>query len=718
MNLRPLPAVSTLVDLLRARAAADPGLRGFTFLLDGERDEASLAYGELDRRARAIAVELRRHAAPGDRAVLLFAPGLDYIAAFFGCLYAGVIAVPVYPPDPARLALTLPRLAAIFADAGVAAVLTDRGIAALAEPLFAGVAALEGKRWVATDALEPGLEAQWRPPAVGGDDVAFLQYTSGSTGTPKGVRVSHANLLDNLALIGDAFGLGARSAGVIWLPPYHDMGLIGGILEPLYRGFPVVLMSPIAFLQRPARWVEAVSRYRATCSGGPNFAFDLVVRKTTEEQRAALDLSAWDLAFCGAEPVRSGTFERFAAAFAPAGFRREAFYTCYGLAEGTLIVTGASKGAPPRFEAFDADALRAGAAEPTRDDAAAAVLADCGAPLGDWRLAVVDPATGEPRGPRRVGEIWIAGPSAARGYWGDGAASARAFGATLPGDPSRPFLRTGDLGFVEGGRLFVTGRLKDLLIVRGRNHYPHDVEASVERAHPLFRAGCGAAFTVDGGDDGERLVVVQEVERGYRPGGDPAHPDPHALATLARRAIAEGHGLHAYDVLLLPPNTVPKTSSGKVQRHACKLAYLEGALEPLGSARVAPAGGAGPERPAPRGPEAWLADALAALVGVEPARVDPDAPLTSYGLDSMQAVHLQAEIEGRAGRSVPLATLLGGASLREVAGGLPAPALPAPAPAAAVPPAPAAALGTHSEHAPSDGQRALWFLHRLAPESA
>ncbi|MGZ3458113.1 MAG: fatty acyl-AMP ligase, partial [Archangium sp.] len=493
----PASQATTLLELLEERAESRREAPLFTFVEDAPGDETVLGNAGLLRRARSIGAALQQVAAAGERAVLLYPPGLEYVAGFFGCLAAGVVAVPAYPPDPTRLERTLPRLRAIIQDAQATVVLTTSFILSMGEMLFETAPDLKALRWMATDELPEGTEAGWRRPGLGRDSLAFLQYTSGSTGTPKGVELTHGNLLHNLRLIHGAFRMHEASAGVIWLPPYHDMGLIGGILGTVYGGFSTSLMSPLTFLRRPLRWLEELSRTGGTISGGPNFAFDLCVRKTTEAERQALDLSRWEVAFCGAEPIRPETLERFAQAFACSGFRREAFYPCYGLAEGTLIVSGGDVGVPPVLQPLDVERLREGRvvpAEPTHPKAQ--TLVGCGRSLQEQEVLVIHPETRERRAPGEVGEIWVRGPSVARGYWARPEDTERDFHARTA-EGAGPFLRTGDQGFLQEGQLFVTGRLKDLIIIRGRNHHPQDIELTAEHASPALRAGCGAAFSVD-----------------------------------------------------------------------------------------------------------------------------------------------------------------------------------------------------------------------------
>ena len=575
----------TIVDLLRQRAAYRPHDRAFTFLVDGENEELNITYAELDRKARALGAWLLSEGMAGKRVLLLYPSGLDFIAAFMGCLYGGAIAVPAYPPRKNR---SVERIEAIAADAEASVALTTRDVVDRFDALRATAPSLEHLIWKVDSELDVAWADRWERPDIDGSTLAFLQYTSGSTGTPKGVMLSHENLLHNSLRIMQAFEITRSQSGVFWLPSFHDMGLIGGILVPLYGGKFNVLISPVAFLQKPLRWLQAISKYRATISGGPNFAYELCVRKTTPEQRATLDLSSWTLAFNGAEPVRAETIDAFCEAFAPCGFRREAFYPCYGLAESTLMVTGGMKFEPPVVRSFDAASIETGAAV-VRPANAPAVrrLVGSGRELDGQDVLIVDPQSCEALPPGRVGEIWVSGPSVAQGYWNRGDASAATFGAMLAqSDQSSPdqavttwqpnpgpYLRTGDLGFFDNGELFVAGRLKDLIIIRGRNHYPQDIEHAVEEASTLVRAGSIAAFAVDV-DGRERVAVVAEVERGKR---EPA--EVAAAFEAIRKRLATEHELAVEAIVLVRPNSVPKTSSGKIQRHACKRQFLDSTLE-------------------------------------------------------------------------------------------------------------------------------------------
>ena len=558
----------TLVDLLQYRAQ-ELNYIPYAVLKDGEDEERTTTAAQLGERARAIAVTLLESARPGDRALLLCPPGLDYIAAFFGCLYAGIIAVPVYPPESARPARTLPRLASIVRNAEPTLVVTTDRIRSTSASLFTHAPKLATLRWIAADTIPASSAAEWERPQIGPDSTAFLQFTSGSTAAPRGVVLTHRCLLHNLEAIHGAFELGLHARGVCWLPPYHDMGLIGGILEPLYCGGFEVLMSPLWFLQKPARWLRAISKYGAAISGGPNFAYDLCVRRVDLEKEA-LDLSSWTVAFNGAEVVRAGTLDRFARKFEAVGFRREAFFPCYGLAEATLMAAGSGRREMPVVLRVDADALDHGRLHAIDDGTSGArALVSSGCPARGVGVAIVDAESGVRRREGELGEIWLSGDSVGSGYWGLKDETVHTFQARICGEEGH-HLRTGDLGFLHGGHLFVAGRQKDVVIVRGRNIFPDDVEQVVVGAHPSLRPGCTAAFAVEV-DGAEHLAIAQEVDRGAI--------DFAGIADAIRKKVAEAFDVVPHDVVLLRAGTIPKTPSGKVQRHLCRAQWAAGALQ-------------------------------------------------------------------------------------------------------------------------------------------
>ena len=557
----------TLTDVLRRRAELEPEVSAYAWLgADGAISE-EYTYSALERRARSIAVELSGHARPGDRCLLLHPPGLEFVAAYFGCLFAGMIAVPAHPPSKPR---DRRRVSGIARSAAPAVVLGERDLLADFELLSVAVPELSRVQPIVTRDIPLALAEDFRAPAIRPDDVAFLQYTSGSTGDPKGVMVTHENLVANELTIQRAFRSDRDSTVVGWLPHFHDMGLVGNILQPLWLGCRSLLFSPASFIRDPLRWVRAISRFRARVSGGPNFAYELCARRAGRlSEREPIDLSCWDTAFVGAEPVRAATLGEFARAFEPFGFRRTSLFPCYGLAEATLYVAGVEQGrgmnlvSPPR----------------PRGSSIVRRLVSSGF-VGDGQVVrIVDPADAAPCEPGVEGEIWVSGANVAKGYWRREHDSAERFAAHLPDEPDRSFLRTGDLGVLVNGELVVTGRLKDLIIVRGQNFYPEDIEPVVERAHPALRACASAAFsfTVDGE---ERVAVVAEVSRGK------IDDSPEALAERVRLAVADELELRLDVVVLISPQTLPKTSSGKIARQAARAAYLAGQLEVVGQSAL------------------------------------------------------------------------------------------------------------------------------------
>jgi amino acid adenylation domain-containing protein/non-ribosomal peptide synthase protein (TIGR01720 family) len=696
---------TTLIELLDQRAHHLPDQLAYTFLLDGETSEVHLTYRELRRRARAIAAALRFAGAKGERALLLFPPGLEFIEGFFGCLYAGVVAVPAYPPHFAKLNRSLPRLQAIIADAQATLVLTTSSILERAKLIFTQASDLKTLNWLATDKVVSGIDEHWRTEKVTGGDLAFLQYTSGSTGHPRGVMLTHANLLHNASLIFHVFEHTETDSYVSWLPMFHDMGLMVGVLQPLYAGIRSVVMSPAAFLQRPARWLEAISRYRATTSGGPNFAYDLCARKITADDAAALDLSSWSVAFNGAEPVRAETLDRFTARFEPCGFRREAFYPCYGLAEATLIVTGGRKASLPVSKRMEAT-------EPSESDTKSKLMVGCGNELPGERVIIVDPRSLTELKAGQVGEIWVSGPSVSGGYWNRPEETRETFNAYLSGHLSGaargPFLRTEDLGFIEDGELYITGRIKDLIIIRGLNHYPQDIEWTVERCHTALRAGCSAAFTIEVGGE-ERLVIVQEVDTR-------AEVDFEDVIETIREAVVLEHDLQVYAIALINPGRIPKTSSGKIQRRASRRTFLEGEFEVVAEWRAS----AAEEDIVPEletlsaeAVNSWLASHVAAKLGVKSDSVRLDQPLVRYGLDSLTAVELAHSIETTLGASLPMVSFLQASSIAELSEHVLSHLNEGDEPQASrITP-----RQSENEYPLSHGQQGLWFLHNLAPES-
>jgi acyl-CoA synthetase (AMP-forming)/AMP-acid ligase II/acyl carrier protein len=652
---------SNLRDLLQFRARSTPDAEAYTFLHDDS--ETTLTFGQLDERARTAAVAIAALTEPGDRALLIYPAGLDFIIGFFGCVYAGVLAVPAGYPNPKR---PMSRVEVIVEDCDAAIVLSTAGaLTALEPPGRAPI--LAGLRSIATDALDDrGRESTPRSEGAR-PDVAFLQYSSGSTSDPKGVLVSHANVLHNLEMILQAQGFAPDRDGdpartsVFWLPPYHDAGLIGGILLPLYEGGHSILFPPASFLQRPLRWLELISSRRAAGSLAPNFAYELCVRRITSGPPPALDLSAWRVAACGAEPVRADTLERFAAAFAPVGFRADAFHPCYGLAEATLFATAGLGPARPAVRAVRRSALSSHRVELVGgDEADARELVGCGRAWCDQEVLIVDPDTRLRCPGDRVGEIWIRGPSVARGYWNRPQESEQTFGARLADSSEPRFLRTGDLGFIVDGDLYITGRLKNIIIVRGVNHYPQDIERTACGAHPALVFDGGAAFSA-GVEDEDRVVVVLEADR-----RTDSHDFPEIIRNV-RRAVSEEHELELHAVVLIRQATLPRTTSGKIRRNHCREMYRSRELAVLAewtapvhhrvgarrfrletggsSARAHRSADAGDVERLTAEIRAWLTDWLVDRENVPADAIDLNRPFAEYGLSSLSALELSRELE-------------------------------------------------------------------------
>lgn len=665
--------VKTLTDLLDQRSLQQPRHTAYIFLADGENEEYHITYAELAARAKQIAIQIQNVSAGGERVMLLYPPGLEYICAFFGCLYAGVIAVPAYPP---RLNRPDPRLQSIVRDCQATVALTTAAILSNIRNRFVHSPELAQLQWLSTDQTRPTGEPdlaeamKWNPGPVHPETPAFLQYTSGSTSNPRGVKVTHNNLLHNLELIHQAFQFTPQSKMVIWLPPYHDMGLIGGILEPLYGGFPVVLMPPLSFLQSPIRWLQAISRTKVPVSGGPNFAYDLCVQKITPKQCETLDLSGWEIAFSGAEPVLPDTLDQFTAKFQSCGFRREAFYPCYGLAEATLFVSGGLKNTPPVVKWVDSEALKrnkAILASAETPESGARRLTGCGKSPSSQKVIIVDIETNQECSEGKVGEIWVSGPSVASGYWNRPEESRDIFEGYLTGTKEGPFLRTGDLGFALNGELFVTGRLKDLIIIRGRNYYPQDIELAAERSHEALPPNGGAAFAVEINGQ-EQLVIVHELKASLR------KTNPDEIFDAINQAVVQDIGIHPYAVVLVKPLCIPKTSSGKIQRRLCQKLYLANELQAIASWTMEPGeameGNTGwdfCDDPPPGRPqveekqpnvELFLQKLAAKVLKTSPAKVDTSQPLIALGMDSMMVIELQSLIDTHFQVEIPAAELL------------------------------------------------------------
>ncbi len=696
-----------LVDLACWRANHQPHRIAYTYLSDAEAIESHITYSELDKRARAIGALLQSLGAAAERVLLLCPPGLEYISAFFGCLYAGAVAVPAYPPqrhrDPARLL-------SIVQDSQPGFILTTSGGLGEVKALADRFPELKRLKCVETNNIADDISAEWdlEPRA---QTLAFLQYTSGSLLTPKGVMVTHENILSNQLMIQRAFRQTEDSIIVGWLPLYHDMGLIGNVFQPLHLGARAILMSPTAFLQRPFRWLQAISRYRATTSGGPNFGYEICQRRVTEAEKATLDLSCWRVAFNGAEPVFHDTLEKFARGFAGCGFQRESFQPCYGLAEATLLVSGGKKAALAMVRKFDATSLEQHRVVELDAASEGRSLVSCGTVPPEEEIAIVHPKTQRVCPAGEIGEIWVSGRCIADGYWNQPEQTAQTFNASLPDHGGRSFLRTGDLGFLCEGELFVTGRLKDLVIIRGRNHYPQDLERTAELSHAALRPSCGVAFSI-AVENEQRLVLVYEVEPRFRGQLD-------EVIEQVRRALAEAHELQVHAFLLVRPRTIPKTSSGKVRRQACRSMFLDGKLESLAEMRMEVNGDdedASILQPTLNTQEAiqdWLVVTLAAKLAVRPEAISVNDPVGRYGLDSLAAIDLAHTIQETLRVNVPLADLLNDNTLAQLA----SVAFEQVNAVSDTPPVTISPSRDRLHGTLSDGQQALWFLQQMSPRN-
>jgi acyl-CoA synthetase (AMP-forming)/AMP-acid ligase II len=563
---------ASLVDVLRRRAAEQPNDPAYIFLPDRGAGRLSLSFAELYAEARLVAASLAERGQKGDRAILLFSPGLDFIVAFFACLLAGVIAVPLMVP---RRASSRDASAAILADCSPRFAMTRRDLLTDARPELMDRFGTGQLDWIFVDSCSAGSgKLQSQLPLPVREDIALLQYTSGSTSSPKGVIVSHANLIENSEMIRIALGNTRNSTHVSWVPLYHDMGLILNALQSLYVGALCVLLAPVSFMQRPLSWLRAIHDYRAEVAGGPNFAFDLCVRRHRPEEIHGIDLSCWKVALNGAEPVRATTIDRFASTFAPYGFDAKSIHPAYGMAEATLLISAGRRGTGPITRWIDREALQRNQIVAAAQAHDAQILVGCGRQLVGERLAIVDPETRMPLGPGLVGEVWVAGPHVAQGYWRNPEATASVFRAQTSSGGAQDWLRTGDLGFLdEDGELYITGRIKDLIIIRGINHYPQDIEETVQDCHAALRRHCGAAFSVPDHNDEEQLVLVQEVERTFR-----RQIAIEEIIASIREAITREHEIAAREIVLIRTGSLPKTTSGKIQRRLARQMFLAGTL--------------------------------------------------------------------------------------------------------------------------------------------
>jgi acyl-CoA synthetase (AMP-forming)/AMP-acid ligase II len=562
---------STMRSLLDDRVLRQKNDTCFTFLV-GFDVRRQWDYSDLHREVAKVGAHLRKIGSIGKRALLVYPQGLDFMAAFLACLSRNVVAVPVPAPETWNLLRTMPRLRAVAEDADAAFVLTTRKIFEMASAKGGGLWDFEGTPWVVTDELEEG-DGDLGAEPIDATAPAYFQYTSGSTSSPSGVVITHQGLMHHLAALHKSCGYG-DGVTVTWMPHFHDYGLVQGLLQPLFSGDPCYFMSPLTFLKRPAHWLGAISKYGGTHSQAPNFAYEHCIRRMNAEERAGLNLSTWKAAGNAAEPINPDVLDKFIETFEPCGFRRSAAAPAYGLAEATLLVSSTRLNSGPRVLDLDADAIFDGRVVPVETGGAGRKIVSCGELVGDTKVVIVDPENLTKCTPNAIGEIWVSDLAVAAGYWNQPAKSQEIFDAYLRDTGEGPWLRTGDLGFLQNGELYIAGRLKDMIIIRGANFAPQDIEWVSQKCHPAVESAETAAFplTIDGE---ERLGIVQELNRK----DNPSNINLEDVSTSIREQISLEFDVRAYAVALVRRGTIPKTSSGKIQRRACRAALLDGSLE-------------------------------------------------------------------------------------------------------------------------------------------
>ena len=651
----------TLAEILQMRAIETPEETAYIFLKDGEEDEERITYTELDKAANFVAHRLLAMNMKGERALMLFPPGLEFVKALFGCFYAGVIAVPAYPPRKNR---SLERIKTLVVDSGSRVVISTADISQSTERSFSDLEELKSMQWLVMDDMGTATHHDTRPSQPLPTDVALLQYTSGSTGTPKGVMVTHRNIVRNADFIRRSFSLSRKSVSVTWLPNFHDMGLIDGVCDPVYVGYPGILIPPVAFIQKPFRWLKAITKYKGTHSGAPNFAFDHCVDGISEEEKQQLNLSSLSTLYCGAEPIRKSTFDRFIAAFHHQGFKANMLYPCYGMAETTLIIAGPSAGRGPVSLSVSGNALEQNRIEPIAEtEPDARFLVGVGHPWIDTKVKIVHPEKLTLCKDDEVGEIWVNGSIVTAGYWNKPEITENTYSAKIQSEPELKYMRTGDLGFFHQGELYITGRLKDMIIIRGSNYYPQDIEFVAEASHIALRANASAAFSVEVNNE-EKLVIVVEVER-------TAIKDLNVdeVCDAIRQQIAEEFELEVYGIQLLRTASILKTSSGKIQRKACQEGFLDKSLQVVGESILEQSKST--DQPSDKKIDlttlqAWLMAWLHINLKISFDKIDASKPISVYGLNSMKAVQLQQDVLDKYGVNMPPYLFFDKSTLKEL----------------------------------------------------
>lgn len=645
-----LPA-STMVERLLQHEQNIPDKVVYILLEDGINEKDSITYAGMIKKAKAIAAFLLESGKKGDRVLLLFPTGIEFITTFFGCLFAGMIAVPTYPPKRNK---ANERFKAIVDDSKPAFIIAIQGI----HDDLIKYEMMDGMHQIRTmliyENIDPLKSTEWSNPGIEEDDLALLQYTSGSTGTPNGVMVSHGNIIHNSEFIKQSFGLEENSVGVNWLPNFHDMGLIGGLIQAAYLGALNVIIPPLAFLKNPANWYRSIAKYKATTGGGPNFAFDYSIEKVTEEESNEFDLSSLRTLYCGAEPIRDMTMKSFAKKFKGAGFKSSQLFPVYGMAESVLIVCGGDFRAEPVYFESDSRSLEANRVVPARQGYDSRTLTACGYPWIGMEVAIIHPETRNPSALGEIGEVWVKGPSVAKGYWEDREDTEYTFNAYIAGTANGPWLRTGDLGFIRDGQLYVSGRLKDLIIIRGANFFPNDIEHHIESCHEALRQNASAAFSADIAGE-EKLIIAMEIERAYMR----ELPEEDVFEAI-RSAVFSEFSIQPHAITLIRTGSTLKTSSGKIQRFAMKKAWVNKELNVVASWEMKPDKESLTSEIGFR-PEylrEWMINWMAQRLEIDPGKIDPDKPVSAYGLDSITAVSLEQDVNKQFGVEWPLESFL------------------------------------------------------------
>lgn len=640
-----------MVELLQKHAEATPDKVVYIFLEDGINEKDSITYAGMVQKSKAIAATLLRNGKKGDRVLLLFPTGIDFITAFYACFFAGMTAVPTYPPKRNK---ANERFRSIVEDSNPSFIISTSDIRDNLNKydMLAGLPKIQEILIYNDIPVERAQE--WDDPCIQADDIALLQYTSGSTGTPNGVMVSHGNLINNSEFINQSFGFDDQSVGVNWLPNFHDMGLIGCLIQAAYIRGSNVIIPPLAFLKNPTNWFKAITKYHATTGGGPNFAFDYCLEKVAEDELSEIDLSSLRTMYCGAEPIQEKTLVRFSQKFSNVNFKASQFFPVYGMAEVVLIATGGDYQSEPTYFSIDTRSLEENKVVPAPSGKGSRKLTACGYPWLGMSTVIVNPETRIPAPVGNVGEIWVKGPSVAHGYWNDPESTKKTFKAFIADTKDGPWLRTGDLGFIHEGQLFISGRKKDLIIIRGSNFFPNDIEQSVENCHQALRQNAGTAFSVDI-EGQERLILLAEVERTHM-----RELAEEEVFEAIRNSVFEEHGIQPHAITLIRTGSAIKTSSGKIRRFAMKKAWQGKDLNVVASweMKTEPGSIASTIGFRPEFLREWIINWMAQNLEIDIVKIDPDKPVSNYGLDSIAAVSLERDVNKQFGVEWPIESFL------------------------------------------------------------